>query len=42
EDLAKPHFQALLSILKSESFRNEVAGIGGYDITDMGKVMGEA
>ncbi|EHL04926.1 hypothetical protein SDC9_15342 [bioreactor metagenome] len=42
EDLAKPHFQALLSILNSESFRNEVAGIGGYDIADMGKVMGEA
>ncbi|WP_019851401.1 helix-turn-helix transcriptional regulator [Desulfitobacterium sp. PCE1] len=41
EDLVKPHFQALLSILNSEVFHNEVAGIGGYDITDMGKIMGE-
>ena len=41
EDLPKPHFQALLSILNSEAFRNEVAGIGGYDISDMGKIMGE-
>ncbi|MGE4272374.1 MAG: substrate-binding domain-containing protein [Desulfitobacterium sp.] len=41
EDLVKPHFQALLSILNSDSFRNEVAGIGGYDISEMGKIMGE-
>lgn len=41
EDMNKPHFQALLSILNSESFRNEVKGIGGYDISDMGKIMGE-
>lgn len=38
-DLAKPHFQALLSILKSTAFRNEVLGIGGYDISQMGQVM---
>lgn len=41
EDLSKPHFQALLSILKSAAFRNEVSGIGGYDISHMGEVMGE-
>lgn len=41
EDLAKPHFQALWSILKSDAFRNEVSGIGGYDISHMGEVMGE-
>lgn len=41
EDMAKPHFQALLSILNSSSFQNEVAGIGGYDISHMGQIMGE-
>lgn len=38
-DLTKPHFQALLSILNSTTFRNEVLGIGGYDISQMGQVM---
>lgn len=41
EDLSKPHFQALWSTLRSDAFRNEVSGIGGYDISDMGKIMGE-
>lgn len=39
EDLAKPHFQALSSILNSTAFRNEVLGIGGYDISQMGQVI---
>lgn len=39
EDLVKPHFQALLSILNSTAFRNDVLGIGGYDISQMGKIM---
>lgn len=39
EDLKKPHFQALLSILNSTAFRNEVLGIGGYDISQMGQVI---
>ena len=41
EDLDRPHFQALMSILKSPSFRNEVMGIGGYDISHMGEIMAE-
>jgi putative molybdopterin biosynthesis protein len=41
EDLERPHFQALLSILKSPSFRNEVMGIGGYDISRMGEIIAE-
>jgi len=41
EDLAKPHFQALWSILKSPAFQKEVSGIGGYDISRMGEIMGE-
>lgn len=39
EDLEKPHFQALMSILNSASFKNEVLGIGGYDVSHMGKVI---
>lgn len=41
EDLERPHFQTLMSILKSPSFRNEVLGIGGYDVSLMGQIMGE-
>jgi len=40
-DLNKPHFQALLSILRSPVFRNEIAGMGGYDVSRMGDVMAE-
>lgn len=41
EDIDKPYFQALLSILKSVAFRNEVLGIGSYDVTRMGEIMAE-
>ena len=41
QDLEKPHFQAVLSILKSKAFKNEVSGMGGYDISTMGEVMAE-
>jgi putative molybdopterin biosynthesis protein len=41
EDVPKPHFQRVISILHSTVFRNEVSGLGGYDISDMGKMMGE-
>ncbi|MDR3599822.1 MAG: helix-turn-helix transcriptional regulator [Desulfosporosinus sp.] len=41
EDIDKPYFQALLSILKSQAFRNEVIGIGSYDVTSMGEIMAE-
>jgi putative molybdopterin biosynthesis protein len=40
-DLEKPHFQTLLAILKSKTFQNEVEGMGGYDIANMGEVMAE-
>lgn len=40
-DLDKPPFQALLSILRSPIFRNEVAGMGGYDVSRMGDIMAE-
>jgi putative molybdopterin biosynthesis protein len=41
EDVDKPYVQALLSILKSDGFRDEVSGMGGYDLTYLGKVVGE-
>lgn len=40
-DLDKPHFQLLLSILRSPAFRKEIAGMGGYDVSRMGDVMAE-
>lgn len=39
EDLEKPHFQALMSILNSAAFKNEVLGIGGYDVSHMGQII---
>ncbi len=41
DDLSKPGFQALLGVLNSKEFREEVAGMGGYDISQTGEVMGE-
>jgi putative molybdopterin biosynthesis protein len=39
DDLEKPVFQALLSILQSKAFFNEISGMGGYDLSDTGKLM---
>lgn len=41
EDLSKPHFQALVNIINSEEFRIELEGIGGYDLTELGKIVAE-
>jgi putative molybdopterin biosynthesis protein len=30
-----------MSVLKSSAFRNEVAGMGGYDVSQMGEVIAE-
>ncbi len=38
EDMDKPPFQAVLSILRSEDFRLELEGIGGYDLSELGIV----
>ncbi|WP_188397931.1 helix-turn-helix transcriptional regulator [Sporomusa sp. GT1] len=42
EDADKPHFQALLAIIRSDVFRNEVAGMGGYDLSQTGQLMGNS
>ncbi len=39
EDLSKPHFQALLQIIRSSAYRKEIEGLGGYDVSQMGEIM---
>jgi len=41
EDFHKPNFQAIMKVINSEEVKIELEGIGGYDLTDMGKVIGE-
>ena len=41
EDADKPHFQALLAALRSPAFRNEVSGMGGYDLSHTGEILAE-
>lgn len=40
-DMEKPQFQAILSILESSEFRKEIAGMGGYDVSQTGKIIAE-
>lgn len=39
EDLNKPIFKKIVEILKSKKFANEIKGIGGYDIENMGNIL---
>lgn len=41
EDFSKPHFQAVMAVLKSTAFRNELTGMSGYDLSHMGEIMAE-
>lgn len=41
EDILKPHFQSVLQIIRSEEFKLELEGIGGYDLKDIGKIIAE-
>jgi len=41
EDIDKPHFQAVLQILRSHEFKLELEGIGGYDLKDLGEITAE-
>jgi putative molybdopterin biosynthesis protein len=41
EDILKPDYQAVLQVINSEEFKRELEGIGGYDLSDMGKISGE-
>lgn len=39
EDLNNPVYQTIISILQSDKFKNEIEGIGGYDLKDLGKII---
>ncbi|HQS07330.1 MAG: DNA-binding protein [Rhizobiales bacterium 24-66-13] len=41
EQIDTPEVATMLQILRSERFQNEFRSIGGYDITDIGKVVAE-
>ena len=41
EDLTSPEVQTMLKIIRSDAFRNEFGNIGGYDTSDMGKIVAE-
>lgn len=41
EDMSKPAFEAILEILRSRDFQMELAGIGGYDLTETGRITAE-
>lgn len=41
EDINKPPFKAIIDILRSEEFKMELLGIGGYDVSETGKVVAE-
>lgn len=41
-DMNKPQIQAMIEILRSDSFRMEFMGISGYDISEMGTVVTKA
>ena len=41
ELMQSPEMQTLMNIIRSEAFRQEFANIGGYDTSDMGKIVAE-
>jgi len=41
EDLHTKEIEMLLKIIRSEAFNNEFGNIGGYDTSDMGKIVAE-
>jgi putative molybdopterin biosynthesis protein len=41
EDIHKPNFQAIFNVITSKEFKMELEGIGGYDLTNIGKIVAE-
>ena len=41
EDMNKAPFEAVVEILRSQDFKMELEGIGGYDLTEIGKIVAE-
>jgi putative molybdopterin biosynthesis protein len=41
EDIDKAPFQTVLEILRSQEFKMELEGIGGYDLIELGQIVAE-
>ena len=41
EHIDRPEIRTMFDILQSEKFQNEFKSIGGYDISDIGRIMHE-
>jgi putative molybdopterin biosynthesis protein len=41
EDADRPQFRALLAVLRSQAFRDELRGMGGYNLAHTGELMAE-
>jgi putative molybdopterin biosynthesis protein len=41
EHMQSPEIQTMMKIINSAAFRQEFSNIGGYDTTDMGKIVAE-
>lgn len=41
EDLQNPVYQTIINIINSVEFKAELQGLGGYDLTDTGKIIAE-
>ncbi len=41
EDMGKAPYEAVLEILRSQEFKFELEGIGGYDLSEMGNIVAE-
>lgn len=41
KDLEKPIYKEILNIINSNQFKDELAGLGGYDLKDTGKIISE-
>ena len=39
EDFNRKPYQKMLEIIRSEEYQKEVAGLGGYDVKDMGRII---
>ncbi len=41
EDLTQQAFDTIFEILRSDEFKSELEGLGGYDLTELGKIIAE-
>lgn len=41
EDLSKPIFQSMIEIIRSSEFASELHAVGGYDVSEIGRLVGE-